>query len=219
MHHTSPSRRRPSAALVVAFVALFAALGGVGWAATQLPANSVGTRQLRNNAVTYQKIALHTIGAQRIDQNVVQVRVGGTCSGTKGAIGSIARSGGVSCNSTVPNEFGASGPAVTIKTASTTVTTKSLPSGSNYLVLANPSIAATGAASQVTVGCTLSVGSTNQFRNITFPAATGTQLGVIPLQLASGSGTATVACSTDAPSSTTVTGPSGLNAIQTGTNG
>ena len=41
----------------VAFLALFIALGGVGWAATSLPAGSVGTKQLRNGAVTNKKIA------------------------------------------------------------------------------------------------------------------------------------------------------------------
>lgn len=42
---------------VVATLALFVALGGVGYAASQLPKNSVGTKQLKKNAVTSQKIA------------------------------------------------------------------------------------------------------------------------------------------------------------------
>jgi Repeat of unknown function (DUF5907) len=50
----------PSHATLVAYVALFFALGGVGYAATQLPTNSVGTRQLRNGAVTLTKIATGT---------------------------------------------------------------------------------------------------------------------------------------------------------------
>lgn len=36
---------------------LFLAIGGVGYAATQLPKNSVGTKQLKNGAVTGKKIA------------------------------------------------------------------------------------------------------------------------------------------------------------------
>ena len=44
-------RRRPSPALVVACLALAVALGGTGYAAMVLPANSVGTKQLRNGAV------------------------------------------------------------------------------------------------------------------------------------------------------------------------
>lgn len=42
---------------VVASLALFVALGGVSWAAVTLPANSVGKRQLKSNAVTSEKVA------------------------------------------------------------------------------------------------------------------------------------------------------------------
>jgi hypothetical protein len=48
--------RRPSPALVVSLVALSVALGGTGYAAVVLPANSVGTKQLKRNAVTTAKI-------------------------------------------------------------------------------------------------------------------------------------------------------------------
>ena len=41
-------RKRPSAATMIATVALFAALGGTGYAVTQLPPNSVGTAQVRD---------------------------------------------------------------------------------------------------------------------------------------------------------------------------
>jgi|HubBroStandDraft_6_1064221.scaffolds.fasta_scaffold546703_1 hypothetical protein len=40
----------------VGIIALFVALGGTSYAATQLPANSVGTRQIRPGAVTSQSI-------------------------------------------------------------------------------------------------------------------------------------------------------------------
>lgn len=54
----SPTRRwLPSPALVISLVALFVALGGTGYAVTQLPKNSVGTTQLKNNAVTTAKVA------------------------------------------------------------------------------------------------------------------------------------------------------------------
>jgi hypothetical protein len=52
------SLRMPSPALVISVVALFVALGGTSYAAiTGLPANSVGTAQLKNNAVTAGKLA------------------------------------------------------------------------------------------------------------------------------------------------------------------
>ena len=43
--------------MIVALLALFVALGGTAYAALNLPANSVGTRQLQNAAVTRAKIA------------------------------------------------------------------------------------------------------------------------------------------------------------------
>lgn len=48
--------RRPSPALVISILALVFAMGGTGWAVTQLPRNSVGTQQLKKNAVTSPKI-------------------------------------------------------------------------------------------------------------------------------------------------------------------
>jgi hypothetical protein len=49
-------RSRPSPALVVACLALAVSLGGTSYAAVSLPRNSVGTKQLRDNAVTSPKI-------------------------------------------------------------------------------------------------------------------------------------------------------------------
>jgi hypothetical protein len=49
--------RGPSPAFVIALIALFVALGGTSYAALSLPPNSVGTRQLKNGAVTSKKVA------------------------------------------------------------------------------------------------------------------------------------------------------------------
>jgi hypothetical protein len=49
--------RRPSPALVVSLIALFVSLGGGAYAALNLPANSVGTKQLKNGAVSSPKLA------------------------------------------------------------------------------------------------------------------------------------------------------------------
>ena len=50
------SAPRPSPAMAVAFVALLVALGGTSYAVVALPANSVGKKQLKKNAVTSVKV-------------------------------------------------------------------------------------------------------------------------------------------------------------------
>jgi hypothetical protein len=52
---------RPSPAMVVACAALFVSLSGVGYAAIALPANSVGTKHLKRNAVTSAKVKRHSL--------------------------------------------------------------------------------------------------------------------------------------------------------------
>jgi hypothetical protein len=49
-------RQRPSPAMIVACIALAVALSGSSYAALRLPANSIGTKQLRKNAVTSPKV-------------------------------------------------------------------------------------------------------------------------------------------------------------------
>ena len=56
---------RPSPALIVAIIALIVSMGGTGYAAFTLPNNSVGTKQLKNGAVTAAKVKRHSLtGAQ-----------------------------------------------------------------------------------------------------------------------------------------------------------
>src|SRR5688572_33280881 len=55
--------RRPSPAMMMAFIALLVALGGTSYAAIQLPANSVGTKQLKKNAVTAAKVKNRSLKA------------------------------------------------------------------------------------------------------------------------------------------------------------
>ena len=62
----SLARRRPSAALLVAFLALFVAVGGAGWAAFRLPPHSVGTVQLQNFSVSNPKLRPNSVGSAKI---------------------------------------------------------------------------------------------------------------------------------------------------------
>lgn len=56
-------RRRPSPAMMVALTALLVALVGTSYAATKLPANSVGAKQLKKNSVTGAKVRSHSLNA------------------------------------------------------------------------------------------------------------------------------------------------------------
>jgi hypothetical protein len=178
-------RRRPSAAMGVAVVALFLAIGGVGYAATSIPNNSisnamlknnsvsntklrnnsVGNIKLRANSVSYQKIAPGSVGTARIDQKEVQESINGTCnSGT--AITAIAEKGTVTCAPTLPAESDSGVGASTSLTSSTvpaTVATYGLAAGSSYLVQSDPYVTVVGdgtnLAQSVTVSCTLAAGT------------------------------------------------------------
>jgi hypothetical protein len=143
--------RRPSAALVISSAALFMSMGGVGAAATGL----IGTSQIRNDAVTFKKIAPNSVGRVRLADhgvinskiaheavsykdiqpgavgtvrsniNQMQERVKGTC-GAGSAFGSINNKGGATCNATAPQEYGTSTTAAAVTVNGTAATTGSV---------------------------------------------------------------------------------------------
>lgn len=219
-------RHRPSASMVIALAALSVALGGVGWAAFALPAHSVGTRQLKNHAVTSVKLRRGAVGNQQINTGQVQTRVTGTCANA--AIGAINSAGGVTCNSAPPAEFGAGSGAVSVGTSSTTVVTKSLPAGS-ALLFANAYAAIPAAPTQaVPVSCTLSVSGTSLSakRTVQLAPSSAFQQVAMPIlaevTVPSGGGKASVDCS-QAPTPATpvpaVKVQSTIHAIETQANG
>jgi hypothetical protein len=55
----------------VAYLALFVALGGSAYAAVNLPAGSVGTRQLRNGAVTDKKLVAGSVSNRKLANGAV----------------------------------------------------------------------------------------------------------------------------------------------------
>jgi hypothetical protein len=220
-------RRRPSPAIVISSVALFLSLGGVGYAATQLPSNSVGSSQIRNEAVTYKKIRPGAVGIVRANLGQLQERVSGTCS-SNNAIASIDQSGKVACNSTLPAETGTTSNTAAIPTTATSptsVTSTTLTSGATYLGLANPTVTVTpgtgaspNTAETASVTCTLTVGSNTTTRTVTVTTPSGTEPASesLPLQLTGTGGTAGVSCksaSTDTPTPG-VSVTSAVNAIQ-----
>lgn len=212
--------------MLVALVALFMSLGGVGYAATQLPNNSVGSAQLQNNAVTYKKITPGAVGNVRANLSQLQARVNGTCSAGQ-AIGAVGQNGQVTCNNALPAQFGTTSNSANLPSngSAASVTSVNLPAGASYLALANPTaaVAGSGTNQRVTVSCTLTVGSNTQSRSAT--ATTGTSTSPtsvsIPLQVAGAAGTSSVSCQARAETgilpATSVT--SAINAVQTSGNG
>ncbi len=55
----------------IAYLALFVAMGGTTYAAIRLPANSVGTKQLRSGAVTGAKVAKDTLTGANINASTL----------------------------------------------------------------------------------------------------------------------------------------------------
>jgi len=85
--------RPPSAALLISLLALFVSLSGVGYAAVVLAPNSVGTAQLKDNAVTSPKVANGTLKSRDLAAGVlppsgaiVRTRLGQVPLGTEGPV-------------------------------------------------------------------------------------------------------------------------------------
>jgi hypothetical protein len=64
-------RRLPSPALVIASLALAVALGGTTYAATALPKNSVGAKQLKSGAVSSVKLAKGSVTSKQIKDHTI----------------------------------------------------------------------------------------------------------------------------------------------------
>lgn len=176
MRFRSIFRRRPSAPMAVSAVALFMSVGGVGYAAVSLPSNSVGTAQIRNDAVTYKKIEPNSVGVVRLARHGVtnskirdgavsykkirpnavgkvranlkqlQARLSTACAAGT-AVGAVDEAGKVTCNAALPARLGAAEQAVTIPATPTAVANLTLPAGAGYLAFANPSVTVTSGGS------------------------------------------------------------------------
>jgi hypothetical protein len=103
---TRIGRRKPSPAIVISAVALIIAMTGTAYAAISIPKNSVGTAQLRNGAVTKQKIAKNTLRALQ------GARGPAGAPGPAGATGQTGPSGppGQTGPAGTPGTPGATGP-------------------------------------------------------------------------------------------------------------
>jgi hypothetical protein len=104
---------RPTPAMVVACLALFVAMGGVGYAAVKLKPNSVKTKSIKNGAVTEAKIADGAgTGPKIADGAVTSTKIAdGAVTSTKIADRAVT-SGKFFLNSVTTQNFGAiAGPS------------------------------------------------------------------------------------------------------------
>jgi hypothetical protein len=76
-------RPRLTFANTISVIALFVALGGASYAAVSLPRDSVGTRQLREHAVTPSKLAFGSVDTRQLRD--------GSVEGSKLALGSVQK--------------------------------------------------------------------------------------------------------------------------------
>jgi hypothetical protein len=183
-------RSRPSPALVVACLALLVALSGAGVAATlAVPRNSVGTVQLRSNAVISSKVKNGSL--LRAD-----FKSGQLPSGPAGPAGPAGAAGPSDAYARFLN-----GP-VSIPTAPATIATLAIPQAGNYVIWSKAVIS--GGAD-----CRLAAeGDTDDSS-----AADATTLSNLVVHVFSAAGTVSLQCSAAAATATNIK----LAAIRTGT--
>ena len=93
---------------LVGYLALFVALGGTSYAVTRLPADSVGTAQLRNGAVTGVKVRDHSLTTSDLARGTITAGARGR-TGPKGDTGAPGPAGPP--GPTGPGATGPAGPA------------------------------------------------------------------------------------------------------------
>jgi Pentapeptide repeats (8 copies) len=119
----------PSPAMIVACVALFVALGGTSYAAIVLPANSVGTKQIKKSAVTGVKVKNATLtGAKIKDASLTGAKIkdasltgADIVAASLGKVPSAASADSVIDGAVGPTKFGAIPGARVRRTAAVTV--------------------------------------------------------------------------------------------------
>jgi len=112
---TKPRVRRPSAAMIVACLALFVALGGASYAAVKLKPGSVKTKTIKNGAVKEAKIANGAVTEPKIANGAVSAaKLAAGAIGAEKAVasGTATNSGSQGLGANVCALFNLSAPGV-----------------------------------------------------------------------------------------------------------
>ena len=115
--------KTPTPALAVSLVALAVALGGTGYAVTQLPKNSVGTAQLKKDAVTGAKVKAGSLEASDFKKGSLPAGAQGP-AGPQGAAGPAGATGATGATGPQgPSEvaYASSEPEVTVSLDTTVI--------------------------------------------------------------------------------------------------
>ena len=102
MRHSHP--RRPSPALVISLLALFVSLGGAAYAATNLPKNSVGSKQIKKSAVNAAKLKKNSVNSSKVKNHSLKAadfKNGQLPAGPKGATGATGPAGAAGATNVV----------------------------------------------------------------------------------------------------------------------
>ncbi len=187
-------RRHLTYANVAASLALFLALGGAAYAATQLPKNSVGTNQIRKEAVTAAKIAKKTRNQLKGDRGPAgaQGAQGKTGKqgpkGATGAKGAEGKQGPPGADGNGPSYEAVAKPAAPTPIVTNTQVVGIPLAQGQYATFANVVVQSTTGA---TVTCTLLGGGE---ASATVPAAGFETMSMSVNRGLGGAGTATVNC-------------------------
>lgn len=129
---------------VMATVAVFLALGGISWAATSLPRNSVGNGQLKRNAVTGSKVKNGSLTAADLKKGTITAGA----PGAQGPPGAKGDTGATGPSDAYQGLRGAALPLSLTAGFATVVATPTLPAG-NYTVTARANLSAGGSSAQI----------------------------------------------------------------------
>jgi hypothetical protein len=201
-------RRHLTYANVVASLALFLALGGAAFAATQLPRNSVGTGQLKPEAVTAGKIAKKTRSQLKGERGATGPQGPQGKTGAKGARGATGAKGATGPKGETgprgPAGADGTGPAFEVFTNGLSSTpgqilAQALSPGA-YVITADVTMTNTTAGEDVPVECFLTAGGeTSAGRAATLDQHEAQSVSVSLTHTYAGAGAVALTCNSPKP--------------------